>query len=81
MIKWKVRNILKDGTVLEPTEPLPVTEESLEAFKGFGEVVLKATAEEPIAEVSFAEFLCAHYIAERSRQVAVKTARMRAYSY
>ena len=80
MIKWKVRNILKDGTVLEPTERLPVTEESLEAFKGYGEVALKA-AEEPTVEISFAEFLCAHYIAERNRQVAAKTARMRAYSY
>lgn len=74
-IKWKIRNILKDGTVLEPNERLPVTDKSLDAFKEYGKIALKATLEEPT------EFLCAHYIAEIRKQVAVKTARMRAYSW
>jgi len=80
-IKWKIRNILKDGTVLESTEKLPITEESLEAFKKYGEIALKATAEETTVEISFDEVLCAHYIAKRSGQVAVKNARMSAYSW
>ena len=45
-IKWKIRNVLKDGTILQPGERLPVTEASLEAFRQYGEVALKALSQE-----------------------------------
>ena len=54
-IKWKIRNILKDGRVLQPFERLPVTKESLEAFRQYGEVALKAVSQrETIATSRFA---------------------------
>lgn len=43
-IKWKIRNILKDGRILQLSEGLPVTEASLEAFREYGEIALKATS-------------------------------------
>lgn len=44
-IKWRIRNVLKDGTILQPGERLPVTEASLEAFRQYGEVALKALSQ------------------------------------
>ena len=44
-IQWNIRHILKDGRLLGPGEKLPITEASLEAFRQYGEIALKAAAQ------------------------------------
>lgn len=50
--QWNIRHILKDGSVLGSEEKLPITKESLEAFRQYGEIAMSAAArlraEEPI---------------------------------
>ena len=71
-IKWRIRNILKDGTVLKPWERLPVTEASLEAFRQYGEAALAALSR---TEAGISH-LCLDCTAGNRRHVAAKTARM-----
>lgn len=41
-IKWNIKHVLADGTVLKPGEKLPITPASLACFARYGEIALQA---------------------------------------
>ena len=44
-VKWKIRHVLKDGTVLAPGEGLPSTEAAGKALRECAVVAVKAFSE------------------------------------
>lgn len=42
-VEWKIRNIMADGTILEPGQKFPITPELLAAFGEAAEIVRRVT--------------------------------------